>query len=96
MFAHYFILVEGANQPFDSTITRRSAQIFDMKAANTFPGAHMAVSSMELKEVSRFIIKPSLAFGEAGCPPRVPPGNIIASMQTALLQLITLFVTWRE
>jgi FK506-binding protein 6 len=37
------------------------------------PGMELAVKSMEKKEESWFLIEPEYAFGDMGCPPRVPP-----------------------
>lgn len=33
----------------------------------------VAVGSMKLKEQSEFVVSPEVAFGELGCPPRIPP-----------------------
>lgn len=35
-------------------------------------GLDIAVGSMKLKEQSEFIISPDLAWGDKGCPPRIP------------------------
>lgn len=37
------------------------------------PGLEIAVSSMKKGEVAYFIISPKLAYGDLGCPPRIPP-----------------------
>ena len=41
------------------------------------PGLDLAVGSMKRKEHAEFIIAPHFAFGEHGCPPRIPPNAYI-------------------
>ena len=33
----------------------------------------MGLASMQRTELARFLIRPEYAFGEMGCPPRIPP-----------------------
>lgn len=40
-------------------------------------GLDLAVGSMKLKEQSEFIISPDLAWGEKGCPPRIPANSYV-------------------
>lgn len=72
VFVNYIAICEGADEPFDSTILRKSPSIFDMRKADALPGLFCALLSMELMELSKFIVDSSLGYGELGCPPRVP------------------------
>lgn len=75
VFVHYSAICEGADEPYDSTLTRKRKvpEIVDMRKAEVLPGFLIAIRSMELNEISKFIVKPVLAFGKVGCPPRIPP-----------------------
>ena len=37
-------------------------------------GWDVGVSTMRKSELARFLVNPSYAFGDFGCPPRIPPG----------------------
>ncbi|CAL8096407.1 unnamed protein product [Orchesella dallaii] len=73
VFVHYVAVCEGADEPFDSTVLRKAPAVIDMRKADIVPGLFVAIQSMELHEVSKFIVKSSLCYGKTGCPPRVPP-----------------------
>ena len=36
-------------------------------------GLDVGISTMKKGELARFIMKPDMAFGKMGCPPRIPP-----------------------
>ena len=36
-------------------------------------GWEVGLASMQRTELARFLIRPEYAFGEMGCPPRIPP-----------------------
>ena len=38
-------------------------------------GWDVAVSTMRKGELSRFLVSPAYAYGELGCPPRIPPNS---------------------
>ena len=38
-------------------------------------GWDVAVSTMRKGELSRYLISPVYAYGELGCPPRIPPNS---------------------
>jgi FKBP-type peptidyl-prolyl cis-trans isomerase len=73
LFVHYLGICEGSDEPFDSSVLRKSPAIFDMRNADMIPGFFLALLSMEVKEVSKFMVKSPMAFGSTGCPPRIPP-----------------------
>ena len=37
-------------------------------------GWDVGVATMKKSELARFLVNPSYAFGDFGCPPRIPPG----------------------
>lgn len=43
-------------------------------AAEVIEGWDCGVATMKRTEVARFLVNPSYAFGEFGCPPRIPAG----------------------
>ena len=69
---HYNAFHEHAKTPFDSTRLRGQAQRFQLDNGDVIPGLDISVSTMKKKELSRFIIQPSYAFGHMGCGPRIP------------------------
>ena len=79
VFVHYLALCEGKDEPHDSTVLRNSPAIVDMRNPEVLPGLYVAIASMELKEVSKFIVKSDLAYGKMGCPPLIPPGKLKTS-----------------
>ena len=44
-------------------------------AGECIVGWDIAVSTMRKGELSRFLISPNYAYGELGCPPRIPPNS---------------------
>ena len=44
-------------------------------AGECIAGWDVAVSTMRKGELSRFLISPAYAYGELGCPPRIPPNS---------------------
>lgn len=79
----YTMFLEHADEPFDSTETRRSGRPERRRIGmgELFPGFDIAVRSMCVGEESEFIIQYKYAFGESGCVPRVPPrASILAKI----------------
>ncbi len=42
--------------------------------AAVIEGWDCGVATMQRSEIARFLVNPSYAFGDFGCPPRIPPG----------------------
>ena len=58
---------------------------------NVIWGVDIAVATMYKKEISQFLFSPQYAYGEMGCPPRIPPDA--TSMRHVLLTfMLTAFV----
>ena len=53
------------------------------------PGWEVAVLSMRRNERSQYLISPEYAFGQMGCPPRIPPNA--TSMSTTINNLTGVF-----
>lgn len=88
VIAHYVAICEGADEPHDSTLLRRCPQIFDLRKADMLPGLFIALQTMTIGEVSKFVVKSELAFGAHGCYPRVPPSADILFI-VEVLQVIS-------
>ncbi|KAB7504627.1 Inactive peptidyl-prolyl cis-trans isomerase FKBP6, partial [Armadillidium nasatum] len=70
---HYSAYLEYADEPFDSTLLRNQPQRAYLNEEDTLPGIKIGLRTMRTKEKARFLIRPQYAFGELGCPPRIPP-----------------------
>lgn len=89
---HYSAFFEFADEPFDSTFLRNKAQKVSLGADETLPGLKIALRTMRKRERSRFLVRADYAFGEMGCPPRIPTGATIL-YEVTLVDVITNFTT---
>lgn len=65
---------EAQDEPFDSTYLHQDKQaVFRLGKGEMIPGLEIAISTMKKFEKAVFLIQPSMAYGELGCPPRIPP-----------------------
>ena len=71
---HYSLFLEDQDEPFDSSITRGRSERFKLDDGQLIPGLEIAIKTMRMHEKSEFLIEPRYAYGEMGCPPRIP-GN---------------------
>ncbi|GAB1602645.1 inactive peptidyl-prolyl cis-trans isomerase FKBP6-like [Argonauta hians] len=69
---HYSGFFEFADEPFDSSRLRGEVFKFRLKKDMIIPGWVVAINTMQVGEVSRFLISPEYGFGAFGCPPRIP------------------------
>ena len=69
---HYNGYVEYSDEPFDSSRLRGRQHQFKLGSGEGIEGWQIAISTMKKGEISRFLLKPSVAFGKMGCPPRIP------------------------
>ncbi|GFV07579.1 inactive peptidyl-prolyl cis-trans isomerase FKBP6 [Trichonephila clavipes] len=72
VFVHYEAYLDDRKEPFDSTRLRRKPFKFLLDDGNLIPGLEMGIKTMKKGELSRIMVHPSYAFGEMGCPPRIP------------------------
>jgi FK506-binding protein 6 len=84
---HYNGYLEYADEPYDSSRLRGKQQQFVLGNDEVIPGWEIAVKSMRRNERSQFLISPEYAFGEMGCPPRIPP-NATVLFEIELLGIV--------
>ncbi|XP_066255987.1 inactive peptidyl-prolyl cis-trans isomerase FKBP6 [Euwallacea similis] len=84
---HYNAYIEFNEEPFDSTYARKMPHQFMVATGEVLPGLDIAVQSMQLTEISQFLIKPHLAYGTQGCLDRIPP-NATVLFQIELIEII--------
>lgn len=64
---------EAQDEPFDSTYFHHDKKaVFRLGRGEMLPGVDIAIGTMKKFEKAVFLITPNLAYGELGCPPRVP------------------------
>ncbi|KAH9515152.1 Inactive peptidyl-prolyl cis-trans isomerase fkbp6 [Bulinus truncatus] len=73
VFVHYNAYTEVGQPPYDSTRLRGDPVKLRLGQGNCIEGLEIAILSMAKSELSRFLIQPDYAYGEMGCPPRIPP-----------------------
>ena len=79
---HYNLWFEGQDESYDSTFVRGIPEKYKINDGRLLPGLEEAIATMKLKEKARFLIQPDYAFGEFGCPPRIPPNaEIMADVE---------------
>lgn len=66
---------EFRDEPFDSSFLRGHTETYMLGDGSLLPGLEIAISSMRKHETAIFIVHPDLAFGNFGCPPRIPPNE---------------------
>ncbi|KAK3781678.1 hypothetical protein RRG08_043589 [Elysia crispata] len=71
---HYNAYTDIGQAPYDSTRLRGEEYKVRLGKGQLIPGLEMAILTMRKHELSRFLVRPEYAYGEHGCPPRIPPG----------------------
>lgn len=67
--------VEYREYPIDLSYLRcRQPERIQIGNSDIIKGLDLAFQTMKTGEMSYFFIHPDLAFGKAGCPPRIPKG----------------------
>ncbi|XP_029652875.2 inactive peptidyl-prolyl cis-trans isomerase FKBP6-like [Octopus sinensis] len=84
---HYTGFFEFADEPFDSSRLRGEVFKFRLRKDMVIPGWVIAVTTMQVGELSRFLISPEYGFGDFGCPPRIPQ-SITALFEIELLSFV--------
>uniref|UniRef100_UPI00398F0323 inactive peptidyl-prolyl cis-trans isomerase FKBP6 n=1 Tax=Pristiophorus japonicus TaxID=55135 RepID=UPI00398F0323 len=69
---HYSAYSEYINKPFDSNVLRDVPRFMKLGQDITLLGMELAIRTMRKGEFSRFLFKPQYAYGQMGCPPRIP------------------------
>lgn len=66
-------IVEGHPNLYDLSVSRKYPKYSDFNnASQLIEGFVIALRSMEMNEVARFVVYPTMAYGERGCPPHIP------------------------
>ncbi|XP_013786360.1 inactive peptidyl-prolyl cis-trans isomerase FKBP6-like isoform X2 [Limulus polyphemus] len=74
---HYNSYLEYSEEPFDSTRLRNLPFKFLLDRERVILGLDVGVGTMKKGEVAQFLIRPEYAFGQMGCPPRIPPNATV-------------------
>ncbi|KAK3508697.1 hypothetical protein QTP70_004212 [Hemibagrus guttatus] len=74
---HFSGFLEYADQPFESTRRFKFPKMMKLGKDMTVWGLDLGLRTMQRGEFSRFLLKPSYAYGEMGCPPLIPPGATV-------------------
>lgn len=98
VYYHYMAVAEGKEEAFDISLARKFPQQTDLRhETDLLPGFEIALRSMEILEVARFVVDPELAYGVLGCPPRIPPSKICKTNAFLLILLcILLFIALKN
>ncbi|XP_065893278.1 inactive peptidyl-prolyl cis-trans isomerase FKBP6-like isoform X2 [Dysidea avara] len=70
---HYNGYLEYSEEPYDSSRLRNRQEQFTLGKGQVIPGWDIGISTMRRNELARFLVKSSYAYGDLGCPPRIPP-----------------------
>ena len=70
---HYNAYFEFCDEPFDSSRLRGRQHQFKLGEGEILLGWEVGISTMKRGELARFMITHKYAYGELGCPPRIPP-----------------------
>lgn len=83
----YELYLENSEDPFDSNkLTKKFGVIDEKTGLGTLPGLHLAIESMEYKEISYFWISHELMYGALGMVPKIAPkADIVARLHVSKL-----------
>ena len=81
VFIQYVGFAEGQREPFDKVCERakKSVEALFLGGGEIIYGLREGLRTMHVGEVARFLIYPEFAFGNLGCPPRIPAGESLLS-----------------
>jgi len=83
---HSVSYLDGSDSPFDSSVMRQRPFLFRLNNDLIVPGLRFAIMTMCVGEKALFILDPSVAYKEMGCPPRIP-GNAELLYQVEIIKL---------
>jgi len=69
---HYNAYFEYSDEPFDSSRLRGRQHQFKLGEGEILLGWEIGISTMKRGEMARFMVTHKYAYGELGCPPRIP------------------------
>jgi len=77
---HFNAYRDGEDEPYDSTLLRQQPWKVRLGRGEAIIGLEEALMSMKRNERSQFLIHYDLAYGQLGCPPRVPKRKFTAHL----------------
>ena len=69
---HYSMHLEGQDEPYDSSILRGKPEKYKIGEGQLLIGLERGILTMKKKEKAQLLIDCNYAFGQLGCPPRIP------------------------
>jgi FK506-binding protein 6 len=84
---HYSLALEGQDEPFDSTVLRGRSERYKLDQGQLILGLEVGIRSMHRNERAQFLIDWTYAYGQHGCPPRVP-GCAVVLATVELLEFV--------
>lgn len=69
---HYSLQLEGQDEPFDSSVLRGRPERYKLGDGQVIEGLEVGVRTMKKGEKAQFLIDWMYAYGQFGCPPRIP------------------------
>uniref|UniRef100_A0AAY4EDU4 peptidylprolyl isomerase n=1 Tax=Denticeps clupeoides TaxID=299321 RepID=A0AAY4EDU4_9TELE len=70
---HLSAFLEYSEQPFQTTRHLKEPRMMKLGRDVSLPGLELGLLTMKKGEFSRFLLLPSYAYGDLGCPPTIPP-----------------------
>ncbi|XP_048468651.1 inactive peptidyl-prolyl cis-trans isomerase FKBP6 isoform X3 [Rhincodon typus] len=84
---HYSAYSEYTDKPFDSNVQRDVPRFMKLGRDITLLGMELAIQTMRKGEFARFLFKPQYAYGQMGCPPRIP-ANATVMFELEILHFV--------
>ncbi|XP_048413387.1 inactive peptidyl-prolyl cis-trans isomerase FKBP6 [Stegostoma tigrinum] len=84
---HYSAYSEYTDKPFDSNVQRDVPRFMKLGRDITLLGMELAIQTMRKGEFARFLFKPQYAYGQLGCPPRIP-ANATVMFELEILHFV--------
>jgi len=69
---HYSLALEGQDEPFDSSYLRGRSERYKLSEGQLIEGMEIGIRTMKKNEKAMFMINWVYAYGQIGCPPRIP------------------------
>ncbi|RVE56193.1 hypothetical protein OJAV_G00233580 [Oryzias javanicus] len=77
VLVHYSGYLEYADQPFETTTNLMRPRLLKIGRELTLWGLELGLLTMKRGELSRFLFQPEYAYGDLGCPPRIPAAAVV-------------------
>ncbi|XP_075904476.1 inactive peptidyl-prolyl cis-trans isomerase FKBP6 isoform X2 [Nelusetta ayraudi] len=74
---YYSGFLEYADEPFETNTNFKFPRMMKLGRDVTLAGLEVGLLTMKKGEFSRFLFNPQYAFGDLGCPPRIPAASVV-------------------